>query len=514
MTNTKSTKRALLAGLLILVMCVSMFVGTTFAWFTDTATTGSNVIQAGTLDIVLEYKDGDSWVNAEGKVLEFKKGGNYNGYVGDVLWEPGCTYELPAIRVRNEGNLTALVVLTVNGITGDEKLLEAIEFTTKVSGTPDSLLKGTAASTFKNLEANPVKFMYGTPDGTVLMDWNLAPKGHITPNTGHTDTTAEFTISGHMMEEAGNEYQGLKIEGVAITALATQGVYEYDSFGREYDAKAKDNLPKVVSNAAELAEVVVKDKATNTYTITNDVVPVDMAIFSDHTATEAYTVNGNGATVKGVATSVDAFQWEGGTIPYMSPIFSSANGSKVVVNDVTFTGTMSAIMLGHYQNATYNNYNTELNNVNVIDTKVVSFSSNVSPAVCVYGTAVLNNCNIYGTTLSELDTDPMWPVYDLVAVNYTDLTVNNSKVGSLLMWNQAKVTVADGTEVEKIVVLGNMNTTKYGLTVKAGAIVDTIDLSAITDKARVNITIEDGANVGGFVANGVTYATLADWQNA
>ncbi len=251
-----------------------------------------------------------------------------------------------------------------------------------------------------------------------------------------------------------------------------------------------------------------------TYDLTGDVYTIDSAYVHTQKVTEDVTINGNGATINGTATSVDVFQWENGTIPAMSPIFSSADGSKVTVNDLKFTGTMSAIMLGHYQNATYNNYNTEFNNVDVIGTEVVSFSGGVSPAVCVYGTAVLNNCNIYGTTLSKLDTDPMWPVYDVAAVNYTDLTVKNSKIGSLCMWNQAKVTVAAGTEVETIVVRGNMNPTKYGLTVEAGATVGAIDLSAITNKAKINITIEDGATVGKIIANGVEYATITDWLNA
>lgn len=250
------------------------------------------------------------------------------------------------------------------------------------------------------------------------------------------------------------------------------------------------------------------------YSLTGDVYTIDSAYFHTQKVTADVTINGNGATVEGIATSIDAFQWEGGTIPAMSAIFSSANGSKVTVNDLKFTGTMSAIMLGHYQNAAYNNYNTEFNNVDVIGTEVVSFSANTAPAVSVYGTAVLNNCNIYGTTLSELDTDPKWPVYDLVAVNYTDLTVNDSKIGSLYMWNQAKVTVADGTDVDTIIVRGNMNTTKYGLTIEAGANVGSIDLSAITNKTKINITIEDGATVGKIIANGVEYASITDWQNA
>lgn len=45
--NSKSTKRALLVSALSLVVCLAMLVGTTFAWFTDTATTGVNKIVSG-----------------------------------------------------------------------------------------------------------------------------------------------------------------------------------------------------------------------------------------------------------------------------------------------------------------------------------------------------------------------------------------------------------------------------------------------------------------------------------
>ncbi|MBQ8743198.1 MAG: hypothetical protein IJZ03_07490 [Clostridia bacterium] len=266
------------------------------------------------------------------------------------------------------------------------------------------------------------------------------------------------------------------------------------------------------------ANTIVADEVgiteAGTYDLNGDVYTIDSAYFHTQKVTAPVTINGNGATVEGVATSVDAFQWEGGTIPAMSAIFSSADGSKVTVNDLTFTGTMSAVSLGHYVNSSSNWYNTEFNNVDIVNTEVVSFSAGISPAACVYGTAVLNNCNVYGTTLSELDTDPMWPVYDIAAVNYSDLTVNNSNIGSLYMWNQAKVTVADGSDVETVIVRGNMNTSKYGLTIEAGATVGAIDLSAIANKTKINITIEDGATVGKIIANGVEYATITDWQNA
>jgi len=309
------------------------------------------------------------------------------------------------------------------------------------------------------------------------------------------------------------------VDNTLVYGSAQQGAYDYGCSLSGYNelafagtANEADNF--IAKKAASAEEVKNALETTGNIVISEDIKVEDGALVHTQASTKPITIEGNGATIESSASSVDAFQWEGGTIPAMSTIFSSADGSTVTVNDLSFAGTMSALMLGHYQNATYNNYNTVLNNVNVIGAKVVSFSSNTAPAVCVYGTATLNNCNIYGTTLSELDTDPMWPVYDLVAVNYTDLTVNDSKVGSLLMWNQAKVTVADGTEVDTVVVLGNMNTTKYGLTIKAGATVGAIDLSGITNKAKINITIEDGANVGKIIANGVEYATLADWQNA
>ena len=68
MTNRKSTKRALLGSVMAMVLCLAMLVGATFAWFTDTASTGVNKIQAGNLDVQLVDENGNS---LEGKTLEF-----------------------------------------------------------------------------------------------------------------------------------------------------------------------------------------------------------------------------------------------------------------------------------------------------------------------------------------------------------------------------------------------------------------------------------------------------------
>jgi len=273
MTKQKTTKRALLLSALSLLLCVSMLIGSTFAWFTDSVTTGSAVIQSGTLDIVLEYWNGTQWEDAEGKVLEFQKADTTAGT--EVLWEPGCTYKLPKIRVRNVGNLAAYCLIKLDGVKGDEKLMEAIDLTTTITNMPASLLTGSQGSIFSQFNNATLNPIYGTPDGTIVFDHTVMGKGIVSPNSGHTDTSPEFTIAGHMKEEAGNEYQGLAIHGVSITVLATQSVFEYDSLGREYDANA--TLPEddplalvttlndksVIKNPADVT-VLGENKTVNT----------------------------------------------------------------------------------------------------------------------------------------------------------------------------------------------------------------------------------------------------------
>ena len=226
MNNKRATKRALLTSVMALVMCVVMLVGTTFAWFTDTASTGVNKIQAGNLDIELEIQvteNGETkWVKAEGETLQFKKAAGHESE--EVLWEPGCRYELPALRIVNKGNLALKYKITVNGVTGDAKLLEAIDFTAKM----------------------------GADDGIALdnLKGAILPSGAATASAGEVvGETAPITIKGVMKTTAGNEYQGLSIDGIGITVVATQYTYENDSFGKTYDENAdytiqvnKDNI--------------------------------------------------------------------------------------------------------------------------------------------------------------------------------------------------------------------------------------------------------------------------------
>ena len=210
MNNKRATKRALLTSVMALVMCVVMLVGTTFAWFTDTASTGVNKIQAGNLDIELQMKEGDNWVPAEGKTLTFKT--KDNRATDKILWEPGCRYELPELRIVNKGNLALKYKVTVNGVTGDAKLLKAIDFTAKMGATEIAL---------DNLK------------GAIL------PNGAAPTSAGEAvEVTEPITIKGVMKTTAGNEYQGLSIDGIGVTVVATQYTYENDSIDNTYDANA------------------------------------------------------------------------------------------------------------------------------------------------------------------------------------------------------------------------------------------------------------------------------------
>ena len=104
MTNSKSTKRALLSSAFAILMCVAMLIGTTFAWFTDTASTGVNKIQAGNLDIEVEYTlDGETWNNLDEATDIFQKG----------LWEPGHT-EVVAFKFKNNGSLALKYSINMN----------------------------------------------------------------------------------------------------------------------------------------------------------------------------------------------------------------------------------------------------------------------------------------------------------------------------------------------------------------------------------------------------------------
>ena len=209
MNESRKTKKALRGSLLALFLCIVLLIGTTFAWFTDTATTGVNKIQSGRLDVGLEMKDSEgNWVNAEGETLDFVKAAGHEDEA--ILWEPGCTYELQNLRVVNKGNLALKYKIQITGIQGDAELNDVIDWT----------ISDAALDTDHSLEAGA--------------------------------TSEALKIKGHMREEAGNEYQDKAIDGISITVVATQDTVESDSFGTDYDKNAEYPTIKTADSLEEV----------------------------------------------------------------------------------------------------------------------------------------------------------------------------------------------------------------------------------------------------------------------
>lgn len=254
MTNTKATKRALLLSVMAMLVCVAMLVGTTFAWFTDSASTAVNKIQAGTLDIQLLAEDGVT--SLEGQTLSWKKA---SGAANEpVLWEPGCTYELQPFRIKNNGNLALKYKVVITGIEGDAELNDVIEWSYKLE------------------------------DGS---EFPIADEGHLIA----MDSTGLITISGHMKESAGNEYKGKSIDGIGITVVATQYTHEHDSNGNTYDETA----PYPVSNSAELTGAITNAAAGSVVTLT----PGEFRLNEGQQIGEGVTIAGNGPDNTTITTS-------------------------------------------------------------------------------------------------------------------------------------------------------------------------------------------------------------------
>ena len=222
MTSIKSTKRALITSALAILMCAAMLIGTTFAWFTDTASTGVNKIVSGNLKVDIIGADSDSHIEK----LNFTKAATTDAEAGaEILWEPGCRYLTEGFRIANKGNLALKWKAQVNtGTTaaneGNFDLLDVIDF----------YLVTKAAD--------------GTETETALDEF--------TGNLKKTETSDVYYIKGVMQTTAGNEYQGLSIDGIGITVVATQYTYESDSFDNTYDKDA--GYP--VASAAEMKEAL------------------------------------------------------------------------------------------------------------------------------------------------------------------------------------------------------------------------------------------------------------------
>jgi len=320
MTKAKNTKRALLLSALSLLMCVSMLIGSTFAWFTDSVTSGGNKIVAGNLKIDLLLKDGDdNWTSIKE---------NNKAIFDYENWEPGYT-DVKVLKVVNEGTLALKWMAKFVSAYELTALADVIDVYVNTS-VQDIPADRADISTWKNV--GTVRDFVNTIKETT--------KGEL-----KAEESAYLGIALKMRESAGNDYQGMSLGGVFdIQILATQLTYESDSFDDQYDADAPLNYAPV-SNINEL-KIALANKEPNIVLTENietaETLNVDYAAIIDgdgFVISRADGFTGTVFTVKANATltMVDAVV-DGGAV--WSGAADSTLGRGVANNGITATGNL------------------------------------------------------------------------------------------------------------------------------------------------------------------------------
>ena len=220
------TKKSLVLSCLSMLICVTMLIGSTFAWFTDTASTAVNKIQAGNLDVELEYsKDFSEWTKVTDTTKVFEEG---------TLWEPGRT-EIVYLRVKNAGNLALKYTLGIYNL-----------YENRGKNVFDEYYK---LSDYVKLGAAEADGAYTDRAAAISAVQDSAKTLKSIGDTGvvGADLAANnakvYAMVLYMPTEVGNEANPKSKSWAAkvsfgIRVSATQAVSESDSYGNTYDEKA------------------------------------------------------------------------------------------------------------------------------------------------------------------------------------------------------------------------------------------------------------------------------------
>lgn len=301
----KSTKNKLLSSIATLLVCFAMLIGSTYAWFTDTASTGINKIQAGNLDVVLSYiedKNTTTFVEVSTEKLMFD----------DVtLWEPGA-YAYETFEVKNAGNLALHYQMNLESYkfnwiesNGNDNYTKGVDKSLKdvlkvaVTDSFDGTREAAAALSYSSslddfiysgsLEPSDNNVfsvvIYWKPDTVTDNDYNL--------NNGKVATS--FTSTDGQISNATNALY----HETSVVLNATQFTSESDSFGSDYDIDAyltdAQSKAVLVTNADALNKALVSGsyvKLANDITDTNLDINSGIASYLD--------LNGKELTVKSI----------------------------------------------------------------------------------------------------------------------------------------------------------------------------------------------------------------------
>ena len=231
MTNKIKTRNALFTSIISLLLCVSMLVGTTFAWFTDEVKSGTNVITAGNLDVELYHgktTTPTSKVDANTKLFTDTKSTEIE------LWEPGVV-AYTNLMVANEGNLAlkyqmALTFTNANTV-GGKSLADVL----KVSLIPGGVQGSTREAVLAEAQRGTVGSLQDfKKSGKLEKDTDSDVFGLVVywPDNNSNEFDNQFNLNNGKF--ADDQSTALKID-LGVTLFATQLQYEEDSFGSDYD---------------------------------------------------------------------------------------------------------------------------------------------------------------------------------------------------------------------------------------------------------------------------------------
>lgn len=347
MTNSRSTKRALYSSVIALIICFAMLIGTTYAWFTDSATSANNVIKTGTLDVELYQWNGvvtDDRANAVAMGTESPA-----VFPSDIKWEPGYTHVV-YLSIKNNGDLSLKykVALEVTQVS-DKSLLDVMSYAVSPDAQFGSVTSWAGNGTYLQ--------------GTYTEDAK-AQDVELKPGDEHF-----FALSVHMDEDAGNEYMNQSVT-FDVIVLAAQVAHEEDGLGSDdYDADA-GYVDTYANNEASLAEALANGGAV---ALTADVavsnvltVAADTTIYlnghdldaSANTSRPFNVADGVKLTINAEGAEIKAGKYGFVNVP-------AGNDATVVINGGNFTANTDN---GSFIKARgTGNIVVTLNNVNYVD---------------------------------------------------------------------------------------------------------------------------------------------------
>ena len=348
MTSSKSTKRALVSSALAVLMCVAMLIGTTFAWFTDTASTGVNKIQAGNLDIKVEYRTSltGEWKNLDNATDLFGAEG--------TLFEPGHT-RVVELKIENAGNLALKYKIGMNVVSetaGTNKAGNSYKLSdylkVAATGIQQYPAEGGIAEAMEWAIFQPDMESMWKPHDFANFELETDSNGQV--HALQPGAAQILGIKVYMPETVGNEANAISTEQAAsinfgLNVVATQYTYEKDGFGStQYDKDA--TYPVIVFNQQQANDAITNatDKKANISIASGQTITLDNGIANEGDKSRDITFSGNGSQTVDVITN--AVSAEGGQLNYQrgsSFTFENltirageGNFDGIVCNELTF----------------------------------------------------------------------------------------------------------------------------------------------------------------------------------